>query len=35
MAVVLALVGNNVTARYNCQVRAFRMLHTRPQRDRP
>ena len=35
MAVILALVGINVTARYNCEVRAFRMLHMRPRRDNP
>jgi hypothetical protein len=28
MAVVLALIGINLTARYNCEVRAFRrVLH--------
>lgn len=35
MAVVLALVGNNVTARYNCEVRPFRKLHILPRPDRP
>ena len=35
MAVVLALVGNNVTARYNCEVRPFRVLHLRPRPDGP
>ena len=35
MAVVLALVGDNVTARYNCEVRAFCILHMRPGPDIP
>lgn len=35
MAVILALVGNDVTARYNCAVRTFRMSHMLPRPDRP
>ena len=35
LAVVFALLGINLTARYNCEVRAFHMLHMRPRPDRP